>query len=534
MTALAPDAVATPARPAGRSRYDLQRVLAAVAVALSCTTALAWILLSPTLPLARDQGILAWVGSAVLSGGLPYADAWEHKGPLSHFLYALALGVFGKSEAAIHWFDGGMLGIAWACYVSLGRRWGSGLAGSAAFGLLFLQNGGDYWNAAQPDEWAGILLLGATVLVLRRGATGRAWLLSGVLIGLAALIKPLYLLHAVVPLTCAPRTSDRFLARGARVTAGVALPVLACCAVYLERGQAGQLIDAYLRFNLVSHAGRRAAEFGQFWSGLSGVWHAPGVLLTAALAALGHGSLAARDRHAARALLAATAISFLIGCLQNKFYAYHFLPFAIFLAALAGRGVVEVAAWRGSGGGVCRRRALGSFLLVWLLATSAEAASQTAGLRRRPAATTTVLSSDAPAAAPWESCTDFCYRDIVEAAAYVRRETPPGTPIYLWGFDALVYFLAERPAATRFGFNYPLLVDALEQRLRARAEVMRDLKRSRPELILVQDGDANNLYFQSSRASLAEFLELTQLLASDYTVCFHNPSFAIYRRTRGG
>src|SRR5262245_21558461 len=44
---------------------------------------LAWVPLSLQLPLGRDQGIFAWVAEVVLGGGLPYADAWEIKGPVA-------------------------------------------------------------------------------------------------------------------------------------------------------------------------------------------------------------------------------------------------------------------------------------------------------------------------------------------------------------------------------------------------------------------------------------------------------------------
>ena len=42
-------------------------------------------------------------------------------------------------------------------------------------------------------------------------------------------------------------------------------------------------------------------------------------------------------------------------------------------------------------------------------------------------------------------------------AAHIRARTAPGDPILVWGFESGLYFLADRPASTRFGFLYPLV-----------------------------------------------------------------------------
>ena len=64
---------------------QISRYLLAGAVVLLAAVPFIWAPGSLFLPLGRDQGIFAWVGGVILSGGLPYADAWEVKGPLSHF-----------------------------------------------------------------------------------------------------------------------------------------------------------------------------------------------------------------------------------------------------------------------------------------------------------------------------------------------------------------------------------------------------------------------------------------------------------------
>ena len=56
-------------------------------------------------PFGLDQGIFAWVGDTVLRGGWPYRDAWEIKGPVTHFFYALAQALFGRDVWGLRVLD---------------------------------------------------------------------------------------------------------------------------------------------------------------------------------------------------------------------------------------------------------------------------------------------------------------------------------------------------------------------------------------------------------------------------------------------
>jgi len=48
-----------------------------------------WSITSLSWPLGGDIGTYAWVGDIILSGGAPYKDAWDVKGPLVYYFYAL-------------------------------------------------------------------------------------------------------------------------------------------------------------------------------------------------------------------------------------------------------------------------------------------------------------------------------------------------------------------------------------------------------------------------------------------------------------
>jgi hypothetical protein len=111
----------------------------AVDIALFAALSFIWAPVSLLLPAGRDQGIFAWVAEVMLQGGLPYADAWEVKGPAAHFAYALALLIFGKTEFAIRAFDlvVNIAGVMAAARIGkiAGRRWVGFVAAGVALGL---------------------------------------------------------------------------------------------------------------------------------------------------------------------------------------------------------------------------------------------------------------------------------------------------------------------------------------------------------------------------------------------------------------
>lgn len=54
------------------------------------------------IPLERDEGEYAYMGSRILDGVLPYKDAYNMKLPGTYFMYAFIMLLFGKSYTAIH------------------------------------------------------------------------------------------------------------------------------------------------------------------------------------------------------------------------------------------------------------------------------------------------------------------------------------------------------------------------------------------------------------------------------------------------
>src|SRR3989442_3117155 len=118
---------------------------------------LAAVLLLPSLfyPLARDQGVFAYVGALILKGGWPYRDVWEVKPPGIYYTYAAIIGCSGRSMGGVRACD---LIAAVATVLLLGVALRRVVAAEAArlagllYAALYLRLG--FWGLAQAQSHA--------------------------------------------------------------------------------------------------------------------------------------------------------------------------------------------------------------------------------------------------------------------------------------------------------------------------------------------------------------------------------------------
>jgi hypothetical protein len=145
-------------------------------------------------PLGSDQGIFSWIGRVIRNGGLPFRDGWDVKGPVTHYVYALAGVLSGSESWGIRLTDLVLAFLGTLATLSLASRfvdrWTALIAALCIF-LNYVSFG--FWHTAQPDGWVGWLLVGI-VLMLTTPEPPRAWTMVavGALVGVAALTKPVY------------------------------------------------------------------------------------------------------------------------------------------------------------------------------------------------------------------------------------------------------------------------------------------------------------------------------------------------------
>lgn len=141
------------------------------------------------LPLERDEGEFAYIGSLLRHGVPPFEGAYTLKLPGTALCYALANGLCGDGAVGVHL--GLLMANAAACALlwALGRRLFNPAAGAAAaalYALLSLSQG-VFGASAHATQFAVAWALGACLLLTRPGAWRVA--AAGACFGLAALAK---------------------------------------------------------------------------------------------------------------------------------------------------------------------------------------------------------------------------------------------------------------------------------------------------------------------------------------------------------
>jgi 4-amino-4-deoxy-L-arabinose transferase-like glycosyltransferase len=71
---------------------------------------------------------------------------------------------------------------------------------------------------------------------------------------------------------------------------------------------------------------------------------------------------------------------------------------------------------------------------------------------------------------------------VVQTADYVRAHSDPADPLLVWGLSGGVYFLAQRPPASRFLFAFPLLTRTYGDSVAP--DFLSELRRSPPAIIV--------------------------------------------------
>ncbi|MDX1907496.1 MAG: hypothetical protein SF053_10725 [Bacteroidia bacterium] len=139
-----------------------------------------------------DEAVSAVVGQTIHSGGHPYHNSIDHRGPLTYYAYAAIIGMKNAEPMpAIHGayaiLIAGLCVLIWLAV----RRWADDLTGGIAALLLAAWS----WSGPPMDLWAAHtewLLIAGTLLgvwLLPEKARPLPALLAGITVGLAALSK---------------------------------------------------------------------------------------------------------------------------------------------------------------------------------------------------------------------------------------------------------------------------------------------------------------------------------------------------------
>jgi hypothetical protein len=527
------------------------RSIIACLITAAALLVLALVLLQPLLhyPFARDHGMYVTVAETISRGGMPYADAWDVKTPGIFLVFRVALGLFGRVMWGVRvlelLFLAGTALALWRLGSRLDTgRW-SGLLAAATF-ILFLGHNLDYWHTAQAESFLMLpLVLGLdqavkALLEGRRRPALIAAALSGLCLGTVFVFKfPNVLpVAAVLPLLTMRRntTAPPRLALVALFAAGGLAAPLLTAAWFALGGALGHLWETLFVFapryagitasgGLVLHGLKVFAGF--FMPG-------QGLILPKWLCLAGLLFCLMKGRGPARLVPPLWfALSLLVIWVQGKFFLYHYLPLYLPVALLAGVAADRVAlvvGGRVKGDESARRTtvalvAAGLLMLPVLLDAGHLHRHRKATLAAAPV---TAVGKDLSI---YRDGTDFSLAADLEVAKYLRHVTGPDETVFIWGYETLVHFLADRRPACRFITHQPLA--SRWQMPGWREEAMAALRQAPPARILVLRRDSMPAVTGSTRDSaglLAEFPELEQFIAAHYDLETEIEDFIIHRR----
>lgn len=422
---------------------------------------------------AEDSGVFFYAAQRLLDGGAPYRDIWDHKPPGVYFVDAVGLAL-GRQTGVWLVQVASLVAAALLGFRALRRVFGAAaaLVGSVAWLVtvprLFLE----YGQTSFVEFYALPLQFGALLLLkdLRTLSTGRA-IAIGSLGGAAFLLKPtlvgIWLAIGLVMLLRGRRSAVMPLAL---VAVGALVPIAFVVAWAAARGVLGEMVDQALVYN------RAYAAFAPLSDRVDAVLSGLRLTLPSGLALIAVAAwlYALLTRRHAPTLLGVALLAFPIEIALSTWgrgYHYYFIPWLPAMAILTSFAASEVLR------NVPARLAR-PVLVLGVLAMCVLPALLVARL---------ALTTDEGRARA--------------AGAYLAANTKPDDTVLIWGSHTEVLFLAGRRSPTRYVYQYAALATRGYATPARVEELLTDLRRERPALIL----DASSESFVTPPLDLAAF-----------------------------
>ncbi len=495
-----------------------------------CTVLLAPIL---TFRLGLDQGVFAYIGAEWLDGGLPYVDTWDHAFPGAMVLHALVIALFGRSSVAFRAVDLGLqLAVAYLIFRIAHRVAGRAGAVVAAVVQVSIYQSYGPWNTGQREGFGMLFVLLGVWFALTPERRPR-WVTAasvGLGLGLAALFKPTLLALAALYLPLATGARWR---RPPVLVAGAAaalLPVAAVIAFYAAHGALTELYRATIVYQLEVY--RPSIQSASPWLSELAKLGARTVGLALVYPLFLLSGPARRERCMIYLGYLAAAYSVYV---QGTYAGYHHLPGLAFGSILVGSMFARIAdaAVAAPAVPLGRWRARAKPLLAAGVVLAAIAVYQDSS-RVRALLSGRFLGPPGPG--DLRIGTVFDVSESYRLGEWLKARTDPGDRVQVWGHESIVYYFAERSAASRFQTSNPLVTrpDDREVTPMQRAwqrELVADLERHAPPYVAVTRDD--HWWWAPGERSSFELVDevpgLRQLLEERYVEAEEVGRFLIYR-----
>jgi hypothetical protein len=390
--------------------------------------------------------------------------------------------VFGAKAWPIRVFDVVALAVALAaCGTALVR-----LADrpTALFGMLLAAIwyfDTSFWNTAQPDGWAAMLILVAVCPFLgtSRVLSWHRAFTVGILIALATLLKVFYAMFALIPLIGILTYEGLGGSEKRRLVGAGILGFGACigvfCAWFLAQHGLNDFLETYLGYN-AANVPLRGDTRAWIDALVAHFLHKPRVALLVVAAAGGLAWLAAHHRRDAYLGAAWLALGLGGASLMGRWEGYdmHVTHFALIFFAALGVGQMGQRMLRSS-------RAITLSLLVLLAVTSAEPSLRHGYVWAR------WVAGRLPAAnykAEFDVFLGFSYDASSAIARYVESRTDPDDRV-LAVENPLINYLARRRGIGRYLSPAPGWDVAVANESERRSRFLTDLINMRPKYVVL-------------------------------------------------
>jgi hypothetical protein len=481
----------------------------------------------------RDQGIYAVIGRTIVQGGLPYKDAWDFKPPAIYYIYALSRIIFGDSMHAVRIFEAlGLLSMVFAFTIYSKRHftvWYVGIIAGMLAVLSHVQL--DFWDTAQPESFGAIVLSWALVCATYQSNRNdsrwflkqfTSWFMSGILFALAGLLKPLlgFGIFFSIGAVCysewlADGTADRSKQLVMVILSFLlgALATITGCVIFFILKCAGA--DTYnIFFKFVPNYTALGLEKSSMWLLLVKTvykWlfsfsliNSIGMMLFFLLP-----PLSAKENKGEFHIIGILIPQLLGVALQAKFFNYHYgaiLPFTALLAVWGFWKIWEKSTLK------WLFLAVFFFLIIWQMIEYRVIDRGVFRLSALLNKNTRTYIYDT-----MNTKYDVDFQSNRLTAEWLAKNTPVNLPVYIWGFEPIIYDLAHRSASSKYIYNVPQRAAWIKDI--SRKTLMEELSAKPPSAIVVVHHDELSWVTGSNLDSAEElkgFLELSVLLKNNY------------------
>lgn len=406
--------------------------------------------------LHRDSAVFAYFGRAILDGSVPYQDVWDHKTPGIYYIDAAIFWLLPDSILSIHAVEGMIMAMASLTLYAVARALAIPRL-SAGFGAVlyavFLTTPAFYQGGNLTETYLQLPLLLGFLLLIKAFPDESSPLRPhlaygcGLLFGIAVMIRPTALLHAIVALAFwslhlirGYHSMKWYLSWFCLFVLGISTPVLITVIYFGFQGALDDMYQQVVVYNALyfSAAGDDTGALVRLMlrSGWAAFSNAP--LLWAlglsglAVLVLSRMDLSSRVGYLLLPLFAADALSVLAG---GNFYGHYYLLVIPSLSLLGAYAMARVSA-------------------------------DLVGVRWNPLWVTLAVSVTvlilAPMSIRWAGVFFSIRAPIIEAYDQdlinrVVELSDEEDYIYVWGAEPGVYLLSDRRAASRYIYNYPLI-----------------------------------------------------------------------------